>query len=233
MNENLLSLSTSGQPQSQSFLPIANDIDYYSSSSCLSRLVFYWAYKIIHYSHHNKLTASSLGSITGSLSSKNFMNRTYYVYHTLNYKSKPKNSLILTICRANIWRVLGVLSLGLLTTGLNVLAMNLFRKYIQLFSLNETTPGAVKEIDFIIIGVSFLCVKFVNIFLLKQTNECQNIIGFKSGVELNCLIFDKLLQHSPASRKIKAESGEILNFVQVDSHKVTRMMLLSDRKSVV
>ena len=69
--------------------------------------------------------------------------------------------------------------------------------------------------------------KFVNIFLLKQTNECQNIIGFKSGVELNCLIFDKLLQHSPASRKIKAESGEILNFVQVDSHKVTRMMLLS------
>ena len=227
MNENLLSLSSSQPQPQQSHLPIPNDIDHYSSASCISRLVFHWAYKIIRYSHHNKLTASSLGTITGNLSSKNFMNRTYYVYNTLNYKSKPKNSLILTILRANIWRVFAVFFLGLITTGLNVLAMNLFRKYIQLFSLRELNPSSITDIDFIFIGASFLCVKFINIFLLKQTNECQNIIGFKSGVELNCLIFDKLLQYSPASRKLKAESGEILNFVQVDSHKVTRMMLLS------
>ena len=79
-----------------------------------------------------------------------------------------------------------VFFLGLLTTGLNVLAINLFRLYIQQFS--EDYNGLLK---FIGIGAGFLVTKLVNIFLLKQVNELQIIIGFKSGVELNCLIFDK------------------------------------------
>ena len=44
---------------------------------------------------------------------------------------------------------------------------------------------------------------------------------------MNCLIFDKILTTSPASMEDNAESGEILNFVQVDSQKLTFMMMQS------
>jgi ATP-binding cassette subfamily C (CFTR/MRP) protein 1 len=52
-------------------------------------------------------------------------------------------------------------------------------------------------------------------------------VGFKTSVEMNCLIFDKVLTTSPASMEDNAESGEILNFVQVDSQKLTMMMMQS------
>ena len=198
------------------------DIDYYGSANFISSLFYFWAFKIIKLSHQVKINIQHLGTLKGDHSSSNFMKYYYHIYNELNYKTK---GLILSIFRSNLKTVLLVLTLGLLSTGVNVIQMMIFKQYVALFkadTINET-----KVSTFVIFGLGFLTTKLINIFLSKKINEYQNYVGFKAGVELNCIIFDKLLIVSPSSRHNKAETGEIVNYVQVDSNQLIRFVTLS------
>ena len=198
------------------------NIDFYSNANFFSKIFYYWAFKKILLAKKVKLTSKHLGKMKGNNSSLEFMNYTYYVYNNLNYKNKRTCSLLKTILRSNIKHCIYVFIIGLICTGLNVFSINLFRQYIMLFSNEESNKK-----KYYLIGFGFLGVKFIYIFFNKQMNEYQNFVGFKTSVEMNCLIFDKVLTTSPASMEDNAESGEILNFVQVDSQKLTFMMMQS------
>ncbi len=198
--------------------------DFYSNANYFSRLIYYWAYKMIKLAKKVNLNSKHLGKLIGTNSSLTFINKTYYVYNTLDYKSARRCSLFKTILRANLNYVISVVLLALFITGLNVLSINLFRLYIKQFNDDSIT----RDFKFLqIIGFSFLGCKLILVFASKQLSEYMNFIGFKSSIELNCLIFDKVLKSSPSSTKEMAESGEILNFVQVDSHKLTMLMMQS------
>ena len=118
-----------------------------------------------------------------------------------------------------------VLVLGLISTGVNVVQMMIFKAYVALFK--EDQINKTELIVYVYYGVGFLLTKLINIFLSKKINEYQNFVGFKAGVELNCLIFDKLLVVSPSSRHNKAETGEIVNYVQIDSNQLIRFVTMS------
>ena len=198
------------------------DIDYYSSANCISSLFYYWAFKIIKLSHKVKINIHHLGSLKGKNSSINFMQHYYHIYQELNYKTK---GLIWSIFRSNLRTVLLVLILGLSSTGINVVQMMIFKSYVALFKEDQIHDTEISI--FIYYGVGFLITKLLNIFISKKINEYQNYIGFKAGVQLNCIIFDKLLVVSPSSRHNKAETGEIVNYVQVDSNQLIRFVTMS------
>ena len=198
------------------------DIDYYSSANCISSLFYYWAFKIIKLSHKVKITIQHLGKLSGKYSSLNFMKHFYHVYYDLDYKTK---SLVSTIFRSNLCTIILVLILGLASTGVNVVQMMIFKAYVALFKAEQIQQTEL--IVYVYYGVGFLLTKLINIFLSKKINEYQNFVGFKAGVELNCLIFDKLLIVSPSSRHNKAETGEIVNYVQIDSNQLIRFVTMS------
>ena len=198
------------------------DIDYYSSANCISSLFYYWAFKIIKLSHKVKITIQHLGKLSGKYSSLNFMKHFYHVYYDLDYKTK---GLVWSIFRSNICTIMLVLVLGLISTGVNVVQMMIFKAYVALFK--EEQINKTELIVYVYYGVGFLLTKLINIFLSKKINEYQNFVGFKAGVELNCLIFDKLLVVSPSSRHNKAETGEIVNYVQIDSNQLIRFVTMS------
>ena len=198
------------------------DIDYYSSANCISSLFYYWAFKIIKLSHKVKITIQYLGKLSGKYSSLNFMTHFYHVYYDLDYKTK---GLVWSIFRSNICTIMLVLVLGLISTGVNVVQMMIFKAYVALFK--EDQINKTELIVYVYYGVGFLLTKLINIFLSKKINEYQNFVGFKAGVELNCLIFDKLLVVSPSSRHNKAETGEIVNYVQIDSNQLIRFVTMS------
>ena len=198
------------------------DIDYYSSANCISSLFYYWAFKIIKLSHKVKITIQYLGKLSGKYSSLNFMTHFYHVYYDLDYKTK---GLVWSIFRSNICTIMLVLVLGLISTGVNVVQMMIFKAYVALFK--EEQINKTELIVYVYYGVGFLLTKLINIFLSKKINEYQNFVGFKAGVELNCLIFDKLLVVSPSSRHNKAETGEIVNYVQIDSNQLIRFVTMS------
>jgi ABC-type multidrug transport system fused ATPase/permease subunit len=52
-------------------------------------------------------------------------------------------------------------------------------------------------------------------------------MAFKSSSEFQCLLFEKLLKVSPSSMKERAESGEVTNFMQIDAHRLTFLMMSS------
>ena len=198
------------------------DIDYYSSANCISSLFYYWAFKIIKLSHKVKITIQNLGTLKGKYSSLNFMKHFYYIYFDLDYKTK---GLIKSIFRSNLCTIFIVLILGLLSTGINVIQMMIFKAYVALFKEDQINNTDI--IVFVYYGVGFLMTKLINIFISKKINEYQNFVGFKAGVELNCLIYDKLLIVSPSSRHNKAETGEIVNYVQIDSNQLIRFVTMS------
>ena len=198
------------------------DIDYYSSANCISSLFYHWAFKIIKLSHKVKITIQNLGTLKGKYSSLNFMKHFYYIYFDLDYKTK---GLIKSIFRSNLCTIFIVLILGLLSTGINVIQMMIFKAYVALFKEDQINNTDI--IVFVYYGVGFLMTKLINIFISKKINEYQNFVGFKAGVELNCLIYDKLLIVSPSSRHNKAETGEIVNYVQIDSNQLIRFVTMS------
>ena len=202
--------------------PKSNDIDYYSSANLISGLFYYWAFKIIKLSHKVKITIQHLGTLTGKYSSLNFMKHFYHIYFDLDYKTK---GLVWSIFRSNICTIILVLILGLSSTGINVVQMMIFKAYVALFKEDQINTTDIST--FIYYGLGFLATKLINIFLSKKINEYQNFVGFKAGVELNCLIFDKLLVVSPSSRHNKAETGEIVNYVQIDSNQLIRFVTMS------
>ena len=227
-NDNLLieKIDIEKNPQDSLLLniqePKSNDIDYYSSANLISGLFYYWAFKIIKLSHKVKITIQHLGTLTGKYSSLNFMKHFYHIYFDLDYKTK---GLVWSIFRSNICTIILVLILGLSSTGINVVQMMIFKAYVALFKEDQINTTDIST--FIYYGLGFLATKLINIFLSKKINEYQNFVGFKAGVELNCLIFDKLLVVSPSSRHNKAETGEIVNYVQIDSNQLIRFVTMS------
>lgn len=97
----------------------------------------------------------------------------------------------------------------------------LFNQYIIIFK-DEKYEGIIpKEY----VGLAYLISKFVYIFFSRQSTKLQSIVGYKSTIELNCLLFNKVTKVSPATVKQKSSEGEIINFMQVDSPKLATLMI--------
>lgn len=71
------------------------------------------------------------------------------------------------------------------------------------------------------LGVMYLLVRLVDFILQRKSPELLTKIGDKSGVELNCLVYNKLLNLSPS---VEVKSGQIYNYLQSNSHKLSRLM---------
>lgn len=178
------------------------------------------------YANITKLSPSHLGTLPENKTSSSFMEDIYHVYDSLNYKSSSKHSVLKTILKANLFRITVIVVLSIISAILNIVSINLFRQYIIQFK--QTDGNEVNE--YLIIGGALLLVQLTNIFLNKQLNHYQNFLGDKAGIELNCLIFDKILRRSYSSTQSHnnhTDSGQIINFIQLDSQKLTAYISLA------
>ena len=190
--------------------------DPMSDTSCFGRFFFHWAYRIIALSKKTLLKAEYLGNLPPNSRSKSFFNSIYSVWDNKKYKLIKNYPLLWTSIRTNLASIITVFVFTLLNSCLSVLAMFFFRTYIKMFS--DELPAMNKHI---IIGLGYLLVRLTDFLLQRKTTELLNFIGNKSSVELNCLIYDKLLKLSPCC---EVKSGEIYNYLQNDSHKLYNLM---------
>ena len=197
------------------------------STNFISRLFFHWAYRIIKLASLTSIKNEYLGKLMGKYQSHNYLKDIVTVWEDKKYKYKKHIALILAGFRSNLDSVIYVVIFSFLRSGLKVIQMTLFREYMKMFGTksNALTPF-VYGITFTHtqIGVMYLLVRLIEIFVLRKGYEYQAFLGHKSSVEFNCLIFAKLLRVSPSSTKDKARSGEIMNFLQVDAQKLRFLM---------
>ena len=203
--------------------------DPYTSSNFISGLIYYWAYKIIKLSQYINLKSEYLGKLTGDYTSKNYLYSIKNIWDNKGYKLKKSMALLKAGFRANIQYIIIILFLSLIRSVLSIIQISLFREFMTKFSSNneEKENNYFNQFTHIQIGLMYLISKFLEIFLQRKCFENQMFLGYKSGTEISSLIYEKLLKVSPSSMKKKATTGEITNFIQVDSQKLTILMLLS------
>ena len=204
------------------------DQDPINSSNFISRLFLYWAYRIIKLSNLIKLQPNFLGKISGKNTSKEYLKSIKYIWDEKDYKSKKNLALLLTGFRANISSLFIILIFSIIRSASNILQINLFHEFLRKFNNNIKNQNTIYDnLSHIQIGMAYLILKLFEIFLQRQAFEYQMILGFKSETEFSTLIYEKLLRMSPSSMKRKATTGEITNFIQVDTRKLQMLMLMS------
>jgi ABC-type multidrug transport system fused ATPase/permease subunit len=147
----------------------------------------------------------------------------YDIWEKKQYKKK-NNGLFKTILRANLCGLLATLSLSLLMVSLEFTLIFIFREIVKMMD-----PKYVSKfnIPFMYVVITYCVIRLINIMLNRHYSNFQNYLGFKSYTDLNCFIYSKVLKASPSSIKQKSKEGDIINFMQFDSMKLSFLMILS------
>ena len=197
----------------------------YLNESYLSRLFFYWAYKIIYMSQKMPIKVDYLGKLHTEYSSKFFFKEIYNIWENKRYKKKKYKPLLFTVLRANFYSIFFIFIFTFINSGLNILALYIFRIIIQLFIKKQP----VNRNDIYLVTF-YLIIRLIDFILQRKIAEIIRNIGNKSSVELNCLVYNKLLILSPY---VDIKSGQIYNLIQSDSLKVAKLIgVLSNLLSI-
>ena len=209
----------------------SKDKDPFTSASFLSRFFLYWAYRVIKLGNLVSLKPEYLGTLTGRYSSVEYLKSIKSIWEAKGYKFKKTLPLVQAGFRANINYVIIVFAFSLIKTLINLLSIDLFREYMKRFGMTneklETDDSYYRMFSHKQIGIICLGIKLFEIFFDKRCNEYQVFMAFKSSSEFQCLLFEKLLKVSPSSMKERAETGEVTNFMQIDAHRLTFLMMSS------
>ena len=194
--------------------------DPINEGNIFSNFIMHWAYKIIHLSKLINIKPEYLGKFSYERSSEKYLKDIYYVWENLNYKNTFYCPLLWTSLRANIKQIIIITICTIIISILNVSSLYFFRVFVKIFSDPKVTGDWINKYD-VVVGFLYLLVRFLNYIFQRKTTQFLNDVGNKSGVELNNLIYNKLLKLSPS---INIKAGDIYNYIQSDSHKLSRLM---------
>ena len=196
------------------------DKDPIEEGSFFSNFIIYWAYRIIHLSKLTNIKSEYLGKLSYKRSSQKYLRDIYYIWENLDYKNSCYCPLLWTSINSNIKEIIIITISTIFISILNVASLYFFRLFVKIFSDPKITGDWINKYD-VVIGFLYLIVRFANYILQRKSTQFLNDVGNKSSVELNNLIYDKLLKLSPS---INIKAGDIYNYIQSDSHKLSKLM---------
>ena len=196
------------------------DKDPIEEGNFFSNFIIYWAYKIIHLSKLTNIKPEYLGKLSYDRSSQKYLHDIYFVWENMNYKNTFYCPLLWTSIRTNMREIIIITLSTIFFSILNVASLYFFRLFVKIFSDPKITGDWINKYD-VVIGFLYLIIRFMNYIFQRKTTQFLNDVGNKSSVELNNLIYDKLLKLSPS---INIKAGDIYNYIQSDSHKLSKLM---------
>ena len=203
--------------------------DPYSSANCFSHIFLFWAFRVLRLGNNVSLKSKYLGTLKGKFSSQHFLESMKEVWETKGYKLRQTLPLVQAAFVSNLCTVIIVLIMNIIKVLLNMLSIDIFREYMKRFGMSD--EDMAKETGFYsyfsqtVIGLICLFIKFFEIFFIRYVGEMEMTMIVTITAQLQGLLFDKLLKASPSSFKERAEMGQITNFLENDSQKLTQLML--------
>ena len=207
---------------SNEIIPKSKTIAY--PSGFFSSLTFNWLYKIIkNRTKDNPVKLSSLDEISPEVQSKSIFDEIKIKwYEKYNKKVKLKSTgypLFMTLLSTNkkkIFISFILFFIRIVSELLNVLA---FKEIITYFNIQEkrqkTLLSNLRLHQLIII---MLINKLIGLLSERQIVFYVDVLGEISTVQLNCLIYDKLLKIA-CYNKGSFNEGQIINLIHDDSEK--------------
>ena len=193
-------------------------------TNCYSSLSFNWLFGVIKgRTENNPLKISSLGEISPKLQSKNFydeiMTKWYGKYNSKDKEKINGYSLFMTLLSTNHKRIfisLILFFIKFITEFLFVLSLKeIITRYNQSKKRHKTI---LYSFDLLQIILFMLINKFISLVISRQILFYVENLGNFTTVQLNCLIFDKLLKIASYNKGSFTE-GQIINLIQTDSEK--------------
>ena len=194
------------------------DKDPIDEGNCFSNFFMYWAYRILKLSNLVYIESEHLGHFSKNHSSATYFKNLMQFWEKKGYKRIKKCPLLWTSLRINICTLILTIFMSIILSLLSIANIYFFRLFIQIF-LEPNKPLTEKDKY---IGGIYLLIRFVRIFLYQKLYQYLTFMGNKSFLELKNLIFDKILKLSPS---IDINTGEIYNFVQIDSNKLNKLII--------
>lgn len=195
--------------------------DAFSESSIFSKLFFYWSYCVLKLSKKIQISHKNLGPLCKENDSAYFEKLIDHFWTQKNYKSIKSNALMKTIMRANAPRLLLIISLLLISSATEYLSVILIKQFIDKF---DSTSKTWLNLSMYQLGIIFLLNQLFNIFLSKQAALKQRIISLRAGFELSCFVYKKIMAVSHSGIGERASQGQMINFIQTDTNKLTFMI---------
>ena len=196
------------------------DKDPIEEGNFFSNFIIHWAYRIIRLSKLTNIKSEYLGKLSYNRSSQKYLRDIYFIWENKNYKNSFYCPLLWTSIRTNMNEIIIITICTIFISMLNVASLYLFRVFVKIFSDPKIMGDWINKYD-VVVGFLYLMVRFLNYIFQRKTTQFLNDVGNKSSVELNNLIYDKLLKLSPS---INVKAGDIYNYLQSDSHKLSKLM---------
>ena len=192
--------------------------DPIDESNCFSNFFLFWAYRILKLSNLVFIESSHLGKFSQKHSSTEYFKEITNFWEKKKYKAIKRCPLLWTSLRINACPLIFMIFISIIIAFLSITNLYYFRLFIKIFSESEKKLSK-RDIN---IGVIYLLIRLLIIILQRKSSQHLNDLGNKSFIELKNLIFAKILKLSPS---INLNSGEIYNFVQIDSYKLCKLII--------
>lgn len=179
-----------------------------------SDLTYTWVYPTLKQAVHSQIKIDSLGKIGEHLNAKAFLNELKPRWYN-KYQFQKRAPLFRAILRANLLQIVKMLTLTTIQSLFEILIIYLYRQILLTFQSNAKDQP-ILPLHYLI--VLMLGSYFINNFLYRKSDFLIAIIGSKTILQINALIYDKLLKVATYNKGNYSE-GELVNYIQIDSEK--------------
>ena len=203
--------------------------DPYLDSNIINRFFFYWAFTILRMAKKYRLKASDLGKPSSNNNARVFSKNLHRIWDDLGYKNYENYALFRTVVRSNGCALITVMILSAIQAGLYYFSVIITKQFIDYFnkSGNKDDSSFKLDLPLEVLGSMFLGTQIISAFLNLHTQMIQTNFGNRAGYELNCFIYNKILNYAPSGFTQRANHGEIINFIQIDSMRLSFLVAIA------
>ena len=186
-------------------------------TNIFNQFFFAWTIKLFRLAQKmGQLKVLSLGNFSNELSADEFLKEILPKWEKISSKTKS-NPLLKTIISSSLCSLIFIFFMCFLVSFLEIMTIIFYRQVLLLFESDNKDYN--NEIYFPLLSsiVILLSNKLIHIFLLRFFQFYTLKFGTKITIQINTLIYDKLLKISPYA---SISEGNIVNFIQLDAEKL-------------
>ena len=192
------------------------NVKYEYPTNIFNQFFFAWTIKLFRLAQKSQLKFSNLGKFSNELSADEFLKEILPKWEKISSETKS-NPLLKTIIRSSLCSLIFIFFMCFLVSFLDIMTIIFYRQVLLLFESKDKDYN--NEIYFPLLSsiVILLSNKLFHIFLLRFFQFYSLKISTKITIQINTLIYDKLLKVSPYA---PISEGDLVNFIQLDAEKL-------------
>ena len=191
--------------------------NYEYPTNIFNQIFFAWTIKLFRLAQKNgQLRLLNLGKFSAELSADEFLKEILPKWESISNNNKS-NPLLKTIIKASLCSLIFIFFMCFLVSFIDIMTIIYYRQVLLLFETRNSETS--NEIYFPLLTsiVILLTNKLTHIFLLRFFQFYSLKFGVKITIQINTLIYDKLLKISPYA---SISEGNLVNFIQLDTERL-------------